>query len=329
MTRASIAPSPESLSGPDRRVRADSGSCCGGSERPRIGCRRQAGRSTPVARRPRDARRATLSALPVRLRTFAICSRGAAAIELAIGAVVLLGIVALCFDLYSRIEADTASARMAVAMADYVSREGAPDGARITALGQFLYDHELGLPADVVYVVSAVHQPAGDPPPAAEVRWVDRVACRAEPPGGEVTCAAAGAAPVPECGLFGTEGGSATLPSFSVPPHGFAMEADEVVVVAEVCVRLRREGSITGRFIAGDVYRLHALPARDRELPPAKPVRTAAATGNPGRTASAAPASPIAGVSAAAGVGSASRAARVGLGAVDRPGPPSARGAST
>ena len=49
------------------------------------------------------------------------------------------------------------------------------------------------------------------------------------------------------------------------------MAAGEVLVVAEVCARLRREGSLTGRFVTGDIYRVHAVPARDPDEPPSAP----------------------------------------------------------
>ena len=50
------------------------------------------------------------------------------------------------------------------------------------------------------------------------------------------------------------------------------MAAGEVLVVAEVCARLRREGSVTGKFVAGDIYCFHAVPARDPNEPPSVPV---------------------------------------------------------
>ena len=53
-------------------------------------------------------------------------SRGGVPIELALGGCVLVSAAALCFDLYARVEADTSITRMAVTMADYVSRETAP-----------------------------------------------------------------------------------------------------------------------------------------------------------------------------------------------------------
>ena len=190
-------------------------------------------------------------------------SRGAATIELGLGAVALISISTLCFDLYSRVKADTAAARMAVTMADYVSRDTAPNGDEMAALGRYLHSHELGVPADVVYVVTALRQPPGDPLPAITVLWSDASTSLRV---GDSTATTSIAA---ECPQFGAEGGAADLPS------GFAMSPGEVIIIAEVCARLTREGSLTGRFVAGDIYRLHALPAREPDTIPAKPVHTA------------------------------------------------------
>ena len=194
------------------------------------------------------------------LHVFARDARGAASIELALGAFVLVSVSTLCFDLYSRIKADTAVARIAVTMADYVSRDVAPDGGEIKALGEFLYKNELGLPAALVYVVTALHQPSGgDPLPAVQVLWSDdtiRIGDEA------VTAQIAGG-----CAHFTDDGGNATLPDSFLP-----MSPDEVLIIAEVCVRLTREGFLTGKFIAGDIYRLHALPARDPDQRPTAPV---------------------------------------------------------
>ena len=195
------------------------------------------------------------------LRIFARDPRGAASIELALGAVVLISVSTLCFDLYSRIKSDTAVARIAVTMADYVSRDVAPDGGEIKALGEFLYKNELGLPAALVYVVTAFHQPSGDPLPAVQVLWwpddnTIRIGDDA------VTAEIAG-----KCAHFTDEGGNATLPDSFLP-----MSPDEVLIIVEVCVRLTREGFLTGKFIAGDIYRLHALPARDPDQRPTAPV---------------------------------------------------------
>ena len=226
-----------------------------------IGCRLRAGSPGPV----RNGLSANGSPLAL-LRIFARDPRGAASIELALGAVVLISVSTLCFDLYSRIKADTAVARIAVTMADYVSRDVAPDGGEIKALGEFLYKNELGLPAALVYVVTALHQPSGDPLsgdplPAVQVLWwpddnTIRIGDDA------VTAEIAG-----KCAHFTDGGGNATLPDSFLP-----MSPDEVLIIVEVCVRLTREGFLTGKFIAGDIYRLHALPARDPDQRPTAPV---------------------------------------------------------
>ena len=190
------------------------------------------------------------------VRAFVRGSRGAAAISLALGVSALITVSLLGFDLYSRIEAGTTAGRMAATMAEYVSRESAPDGAQLDALAQYLHERDLDAPADVAYVVSVIRKPAGTDP--AAVSWTDTIVS------GE---AAATSAVAGSCGRFGAEGGAATLPA------SFAMTASEVVVIVEVCARLRREGSFTGRLVTGDVYRLFALPAHDPALASARPAR--------------------------------------------------------
>ena len=201
------------------------------------------------------------------LRAFARSERGGAALELAFGGVAVVSIAAVCFDLYARIEATVASARVAVSMADYVSRDTAPNGNEMAALGRFLHTHELGVPSAMVYVVSAFHQPPGDPLPAVELLWSDDTV-------------RVGPADLTENLASGctrlAEGGNAALPA------GFTdgISGGETVIVAEVCVRLTREGSLTGTFVAGDIYRLHALPARGGDPRPAAPAHTSAPNAN-------------------------------------------------
>ena len=201
------------------------------------------------------------SLLPA-LRGFARARRGSVSIELALGAVALVSVSALCFDLYARIKADTAGARMAMTMADYVSRDAAPDGAQMTALGAFLHAHELGVPADLVYVITAIRQPvrelSSDPLPAVKLLWSDDSIRIGDP--------ATTKALASSCARHVTADASPKLPDDFTP-----MSVGEVLVIAEVCARLTREGSLTGRFITGDIYRLHALPARDPNQPPAEP----------------------------------------------------------
>ena len=204
----------------------------------------------------RGPRPAFLAAGGSPVHAFVRGSRGAAAISLALGVSALITASLLGFDLYSRIEAGANAGRMAAVMAEYVSREAAPDADQLDALAQYLHERDLGAPADVAYVISVLRKPAGTDP--ATVSWVDTIRSGETAATGEV----AGS-----CGEFGAEGGAASLPA------GFAMADREVAVIVEVCARLRREGSFTGRFITGDVYRLSALPAHDPDLASAKPDR--------------------------------------------------------
>lgn len=187
-------------------------------------------------------------------------ARGGVPVELALGGFVLISAAVLCFDLYSRIEADTSITRMAVTMADYVSREAAPDGAEMSALGAFLRDHELAVPADLVFVVTALRQPSGDPRPGVDVLWSDDTIQFGD---SAVTGALAAG-----CAHFKDEHGAGVLPDH------FTMADDEVLIVAEVCARLTGAGFLTSTIFTGDIYRLHALPARDPGQPPAAPVHS-------------------------------------------------------
>lgn len=182
--------------------------------------------------------------------------RGSASLELAVGAIVLISVAALSFDLYTRIRADSAVARMAVTMADYVSRGDAPDGNQMRALAAFLNEHELGVPAAVVYVVTALRKPPGNP---AEVIWIDD---RLRFGDATVTRDLATA-----CARH-VDGSTPPAPKL---PSGFTMQDGDMLVIVEVCARLTRQGALTGQVLAGDIYRLHALPFRTEGKVPATP----------------------------------------------------------
>ena len=179
------------------------------------------------------------------LRAFARDTRASAGIELAIGAVVLLGVATCCFDLYTRVESDTAVGRVAATMADYVSRGpdtdgGTLDGAALKKLGDFLHEHELGGATDLVLVVSGINYP--EDRPGYEVLWSDDTL------------------------RFGNEAVTKTLAagctrieSRRPPITDPSSSLDEADVIVEICAR--RAGSLFG----GDIYRLHVLPARAPE----------------------------------------------------------------
>ena len=193
------------------------------------------------------------------LKSFAEARSGSAAIEFAIGVVGLFVAVSLAFDLYTRVGAETASARMAVVMADYVSLDDAPSIQQMKKLGEFLNEHELKVPAGVVYVVTALHKPAGDDP--VEVLWTDGDSFRFGDDAA-VTAELAGGCP---------QFVDSSKPPAPKLPDSFSMDDDEILIMVEVCARLTREGALSGKLLAGDIYRLHALPARTQGSTPAKP----------------------------------------------------------
>lgn len=223
--------------------------------------------------------------IPSLLTCVARDERGSAGIELGIGAVVVLMIAALAFDLYSRVGADTGSARIAATMADYVSREVEPNGDEIAALGRYLHEHELKAPAALVYVISAVHQPPGDGP--AETLWEDDTVRIGDD---EATadlvqdCRERGRAAWRDAVLGKQEGSDGATEQEEV--DDITLSANDVVIVVEVCAQLLRQGSLTSRFVSGTIYRLHALSARESETLPAAPVHTPGDDGAAGQTAS-------------------------------------------
>lgn len=208
------------------------------------------------------------------LRAFGRDCRGSAGIELALGSVALLAIALACFDLYSLVRVNSGSARSAVVMADYVSREAAPDGDQMDALGKFLRQTEFGAPSDLVYVVTAVQRPTGDGP--AVVLWADDAIRLGDPTAVQALAS--------RCTQRAAGGWRARLLG---PPDASGLQQGEVAIVAEVCARPSREGLLSSRLVAGDLYGMHILPLRDPEQIPSSPVRstsTAAAdsgAGNP------------------------------------------------
>ena len=201
---------------------------------------------------------AAFGRLPDSARTFLRSSRGSTAISLGIGAGVLLTTAAACFDLYARVTAASWGGRIAVTITDYVSREVAPDGDQIEALGRYLLEHQMEAPADLVLVVSAIRRdPAATEP---QVLWAETIEVPFDPDDSKETAELAAG-----CGSYGAKDEAAKLPA------GFAMARGEVIVVTEVCARPRVEGALTSA-IAGHIYRVSAFPHRNPGAPPAQPV---------------------------------------------------------
>ena len=193
--------------------------------------------------------------------------RGSAAVELGIGTVVVIAIAAIAVDLYALSKADASAAHIAVTMAEHVTREQAPDGGEMAALGRYLYEHELGAPGHLVFVVSAVQQAGNDDP--AKVLWDDDTLRYGDT---ETT-----ARLVTECRARGTRGWRRTLFGLGDDDPRVALPNNTVAIVVEVCAKLTLQGSLTGQFIGENIYRLHAAPVRDKgQSPPASPVHSSA-----------------------------------------------------
>ena len=202
-------------------------------------------------------RRVRARSIPARLERLVNEERASAPIELAIGAVAILAVSAVAFDLYSLTRANAAGERIAATMADYVSQESAPDGDEMAALGKFLHERELRMPSALVYVISAVHQPAGGDP--AEKLWSDAKIRFGEE---EDTAALA-----QECQSRGRNGWFKAMIGADAT---LKLEANSVVIVVEVCAKLEREGRLS-EMVAGNLYRIHALPARGTGGKPSEP----------------------------------------------------------
>ena len=240
----------------------------------RPGNRLRESRSRPE---PASGRRARPSSLPALLGRLARERRASAGIELAIGAVAVFAVAYIAFDVYSLTRANAAGARVAAIMADYVTRDAAPDGDEMAALGKFLHEREFGMPSALVYVVSAVKKPEGKRP-AKRIWQDDKI--RLGPKGKRKGL-------VQNCKLRGKSGWHAALVGKDA---SVTLSVNEVVIVVEVCAELLREGMLTNRFVTGNLYWIHALPSRS-QVPPAKPVhspKTAKATVSPGERSGAA-----------------------------------------
>ena len=188
--------------------------------------------------------------------------RGSAGLEVAIGAMVVGAIAAVAFDVYAAARVDTAGARMAVTMADYVARDSTPNGNDMSALGQYMHQHVLPAPAHLVFVVSAAHQPTGGNPPA--LLWDDDTLRYGDPQ--ETTNLAQ------ECRKRGDSGWRQTLLGDASNPPMVKLPDDTVVIVVEVCAALTLQGSLTGHFVSGNTYRIHAAPVRGKgQQHPASP----------------------------------------------------------
>jgi len=151
-------------------------------------------------------------------RRFLRNTRGAAALESAIGAVVLVTASTLALNLYTSVATIPTGLNVSVTVADYVSREGAPKRSEMAALATFLRG-EFFPQADAAFVVTAVQGTTG-----GNQKWT----------WSKLILADSSAPPDPDlatCSKVAGASNTATLPTV------LALQAHEIVIAAEVCIK--------------------------------------------------------------------------------------------
>lgn len=189
-----------------------------------------------------------------RIERFMAGEGGASAIELALGAAVVVATVAMVLDLYIRFEADGSVGRAAAVMAAYAAVDPAPALSEMQSLTEVLHGEVIGVPNDLAIVVSLIRKGAGTDPPA--IIWSD-TSFQVGDQAGDLA---------QNCGRVANGGTDATLPAALTD----GMRQGALIVVAEACAQLSREGSLSGRFLS-EIYRLHIVPVRDPSAPPQAP----------------------------------------------------------
>ena len=167
--------------------------------------------------------------------------RGAAAVEAALGIVVLVSSSALMFEVYTSASTQATGLHAAVAVADYVSRDESPHQTEIEALTKVVHGQSFAhaAAAFVVFAAEGVEQQSGQAPKPPTILWSTQV--NVGPDADTDTDLAA-------CSRF--TGTSATALPLALSPG-------EVAVVAEVCIK--QAGAVT--------YAHHILPARPDTAP--------------------------------------------------------------
>ena len=192
-----------------------------------------------------------------RLKHYLRDRRGAAAIELALGTVVMVAASLLALDLYLLAGMQTTTMHVAVSLADTVSREE-PPGLTPAELRRQMSDfveslsellHEEQFPTvNASFVVAAVYKDPG-PPSSLTVLWSEEVIVLSDTTSPLTSCAAA------------NQTNEIEIPTNPIAlPTGFTMEDREIVIVAEVCVER------TNTAFPGPAYAHYIVPPRDDNL---------------------------------------------------------------
>ncbi len=191
------------------------------------------------------------------LKTYLRDRRGVAAIEFALGTVVMVSTSLLALDLYRLASTQITITHVAVSLADTVSR-AEPPGLTEAQLRQQMDDfvlslsellHEEQFPtSNANFVVAAVYK---DPNPTTSLTalWRKEKVLLPDTTSPLTSCAAA------------NQTNEITLETNPVAlPAGFTMADREIVIVAEVCVER------TGTAFPGPAYAHYIVPSRDDNL---------------------------------------------------------------
>ena len=189
--------------------------------------------------------------------------RGSVSVEFVIGSVLIITTTVAGMDLYRVVNAQSVALRAATTMAEYVSLESAPRGAFIDDLAMFSYRHQIALPSQAAFVVSAIGRSDAtelEPDPPAVVRWNRKTAVGEDP----------GSLPLEladSCGRLGdSSDGQVVLQT------ELEMDPGEMVVVVEVCVNLLPGAFVSGGLLSGNLYptsfyQHQILPVRGESMP--------------------------------------------------------------
>ena len=91
-------------------------------------------------------------------RRFAASEDASATIELGLGAVLVITVAALAFDLYSGIKARDMVGRAAAALAEYTAVDPAPARSEMQALTEVLNGQVIRMPSDLAITVSLIRK---------------------------------------------------------------------------------------------------------------------------------------------------------------------------
>ena len=185
--------------------------------------------------------------------------RGSSAVELALGSVLVLLVFILVFDVYQRIKATGAVARIATVVGESVALDPAPTLARLGELARHLHVNELRSPSDLVLVITVLGVHPGSMPATRAPVWTN-----SSVRSGDAVRTNAIAA---SCSRVVDGAGEVRLGS----PFRDASASSQPLIVVEACAGLRLEGLLTGRFLSPVIYRLFSIPVRDPRAIPSEP----------------------------------------------------------